>query len=85
MFFVYVLRCSDSTLYTGITNDIRKRLRAHNSGKGAKYTRKRLPVRLLYKEEHPTRSDALRRESAIKRMTRKEKIELVSWRAFLKG
>jgi len=76
-YFVYVLQCNDRTLYTGITNDIDKRLKAHSSGKGAKYTRRRLPVRLLYREEHPDKSSALKRELEIKRLSRKEKIELV--------
>jgi len=76
-YFVYVLQCNDRTLYTGITNDIDKRLKAHSSGKGAKYTRRRLPVRLLYREEHPNKSSALKRELEIKRLSRKEKIELV--------
>lgn len=76
-FFVYVLQCNDRTLYTGITNDIEKRLKAHSSGKGAKYTRRRLPVKLLYKETHPDKSSALRRELEIKRLSRKDKIGLV--------
>lgn len=73
---VYILQCSDRTLYTGITNDMEKRIKAHSSGKGAKYTRRRLPVKLLYKEEHPDKSAALKRELEIKRLSRKEKIEL---------
>lgn len=77
MFFVYILQCNDRTLYTGITNDIEKRLKVHSSGKGAKYVRRRLPIKLLYKEEHETKSDALKRELQIKRMNRKEKIELI--------
>jgi putative endonuclease len=76
-FFVYILQCNDRTLYTGITNDIRKRLKAHSSGKASKYTRRRLPVKLLYKEEHPTKSAALRRELEIKRLSRKDKIGLI--------
>jgi putative endonuclease len=76
-FFVYMLQCSDRTLYTGITNDIEKRLKAHSSGKGAKYTRRRLPVKLLYKETHPDKSSALRREIEIKSLSRREKVELI--------
>ncbi len=77
MFFVYILQCNDRTLYTGITNDMEKRLKVHSSGKGAKYVRRRLPIKLLYKEEHKTKSDALKRENQIKGMSRKEKIELI--------
>lgn len=77
MFYVYLLVCSDSSLYCGYTNDLKKRLSAHNSGKGAKYTKSRLPVSLVYSEEFCTRSDALKRESAVKKMTRKQKIELI--------
>ena len=67
-YFVYILRCADGTLYTGITNDIKARLSAHNSGKGAKYTRGRLPVELVYTEPCPDKSAALRRELQIKAM-----------------
>lgn len=75
--FVYILRCRDDTLYTGSTDDISRRLAAHNSGKGAKYTRGRGPLELVYSEELPTHSDALKREIAIKRLTRKEKLMLI--------
>lgn len=75
--FVYILRCGDDTLYTGSTDDISRRLAAHNSGKGAKYTRGRGPLELVYSEELPTHSDALKREIAIKRLTRKEKLMLI--------
>ena len=68
--FVYILRCRDSSLYTGYTDDVRHRLETHQSGKGAKYTRSRLPVALVYQEELPDKSAALRREAAIKRLTR---------------
>ena len=77
MFFVYMLQCNDSTLYTGITNDIEKRLKAHSSGKASRYTRRRLPVKVIYKEEHPDKSAALKRELQIKRLSRKEKIGLI--------
>lgn len=73
---VYVLRCSDGTLYTGITNNVEARLLKHNSGKGAAYTRTRAPVALYYKEEGFTRSAALVREAEIKRMPKIKKEEL---------
>lgn len=77
---VYILRCGDGTLYTGCTNDLPRRLRAHQSGKGAKYTRSRPPVVLAYREEAPDKSAALRREIAIKRLTRREKLALIGGR-----
>ena len=64
--YTYILVCADGTYYTGWTNDIRKRLASHNAGKGGKYTRSRLPVRLVYAEEHEERKDAMRREVLIK-------------------
>lgn len=73
----YVLRCSDGTLYTGWTNNIEKRLKAHNAGKGGKYTKVRTPVELVYMEEYETKQEAMRREVEIKRMKRKEKEELI--------
>lgn len=73
MFYVYLLLCSDNTLYCGYTNDLEKRINAHNSGRGAKYTKSRLPVRLVYSESFQTKSEALVRECAIKRMKRSEK------------
>lgn len=76
--YVYILRCSDGTLYTGWTNDINKRLEAHNSGNGAKYTRGRLPVTLVHLEELPTKSDALKREAAIKKLSLKKKWALIN-------
>ena len=77
-YFVYILECSDRTYYTGSTNDVAKRVRAHNAGKtGAKYTRGRLPVRLVYVEKCANKSDALKREALIKRMTRTEKQGLI--------
>ena len=75
--FVYILECADGTLYTGWTTDVEARLATHNSGKGAKYTRSRLPVRLAYYEELPDKSAALKRESAIKQLSRAEKIALI--------
>ena len=74
---VYVLRCADQTLYTGITNRIDARLAAHNDGTGAKYTRARLPVELVYVERRSSRSDALRREAEIKRLPTEAKRRLI--------
>ncbi len=75
---VYILECADGTYYTGITTDISRRLEEHNhSPKGAKYTRARRPVNLRYHEEHPDKSQALKREMAIKRMKRSAKINLM--------
>lgn len=78
MYWVYILRCADGTLYTGITDDTQRRLAAHNSGKGAKYTRGRRPVQLVYREPCPDKSAALRREIAVKRLTRGEKLGLIA-------
>ena len=75
--FVYMLRCGDGSLYTGYTDDVMRRLESHRSGKGAKYTRSHLPVELVYREELPDKSAALRREAAIKKLCRKEKLELI--------
>ena len=75
--FVYRLQCGDGSLYTGCTDDVQRRLQVHRSGKGAKYTRSRLPLELAYREEVPDRSAALRREAAIKKMTRQEKLSLI--------
>ncbi|MCI8894673.1 MAG: GIY-YIG nuclease family protein [Lachnospiraceae bacterium] len=73
----YILRCSDNTLYTGWTNDIEARLAAHNSGQGAKYTRGRRPVELVYLERFDTRQEAMRREVYIKRLSRADKLKLI--------
>ena len=75
--YVYLLSCGDGSLYAGSTNDMSRRLAAHQQGKGAKYTRSRLPVELVYQEEAPDHSAALRREAAIKRMTRQQKLKLL--------
>ncbi|MDA0698532.1 MAG: GIY-YIG nuclease family protein [Chloroflexi bacterium] len=75
--FVYIVRCADSTLYTGWTTDVERRVRTHNAGRGAQYTRRRMPVELLYLEPHPCRADAMRREAAIKRWPRKRKLALM--------
>lgn len=77
MFFVYILRCNDNTLYTGWTTDLNKRLKCHNSGKGAKYTRCRLPVEIVHYENLPDKSSALKRECEIKKLSRAEKILLI--------
>lgn len=74
--YVYMLRCKDSSLYTGWTNDIEHRLAMHQTGKGAKYTRGRGPLELVYLEELTDKESALRREAAIKRLTRAEKLRL---------
>ncbi len=74
--FVYILKCSDGTLYTGCTVDVAKRLNAHNEGKGAKYTAGRRPVEVLYFEEAAGRSAALIREAKIKKLSRQKKLEL---------
>lgn len=73
----YILRCSDGTLYTGWTNNLDKRLREHNAGRGARYTRGRRPVKLAYQETHATKQEAMQREARIKKMTRKEKEKLI--------
>lgn len=76
-FFTYILECSDGTYYTGWTDNLEKRLDTHNSGKGAKYTRGRLPVKVIYYEMLPSKQDAMKREASIKRLSRKEKKELI--------
>lgn len=78
MNFVYILQCKDNTFYTGWTNHLEKRLKAHRSGKGAKYTRGRGPLTLVYVEELPTVSEALKREHEIKKLTRSQKIALIN-------
>ena len=78
MNYTYILRCSDGTLYCGWTNNLEKRLKAHNEGKGAKYTRSRLPVTLAYYEEFETSRDAQSREVKIKQLSRKQKLELIN-------
>jgi putative endonuclease len=77
MYYVYILSCSDGTLYTGSTNDLEKRLETHNTGKGAKYTRGRLPVVLKYSETFATKIEALKREAEIKRLSRNKKLSLL--------
>jgi putative endonuclease len=75
--FVYIVECADQSLYTGIARDADKRIAKHNDGTGAKYTRSRLPVTLIYREQQASRSEALKREALIKRLTRTQKIELI--------
>lgn len=76
-YYLYILRCGDNSLYTGITTDVARRLAAHQSGKGAKYTRGRGPLTLVYQEELPDKPSALRRELAVKALTREEKLALI--------
>lgn len=80
--FVYMLRCKDGSLYTGWTNDLEHRLAMHSSGRGAKYTRGRGPLVLVYSEELPDKEAALRRECAIKKLRREQKLALLQkWQA----
>ncbi|WP_462339398.1 GIY-YIG nuclease family protein [Phascolarctobacterium succinatutens] len=80
--FVYMLRCKDGSLYTGWTNDLEHRLAMHNSGRGAKYTCGRGPLELVYSEELPDKEAALRRECAIKKLRREQKLALLqTWQA----
>ena len=74
--WVYLLRCGDGSLYTGCTNDLSRRLSAHSRGKGAKYTRSRLPVELVWRQELPDQGAALRREAAVKRLIHAQKLAL---------
>lgn len=76
--WVYILRCADGTLYTGSTNDLDRRLAAHNAGRGAKYTRARRPVALVYREEAADRRAALQREAALKKLARAAKLRLIA-------
>ena len=76
--YTYLLRCADGTLYCGWTDNIEKRLAAHNSGKASKYTRSRLPVKLVYFESFETKQEAMSREARIKRLSRREKLSLIA-------
>ena len=78
MKYTYILKCADGMLYCGWTNNLEKRIKAHNDGKGAKYTRSRLPVTLVYYEEFETSIEAQRREYRIKRLSREQKLALIS-------
>jgi len=77
MWYVYIIQCKDGKLYTGITNDINRRLAEHNSGHGCRFTKFRKPVKLVYCKKAETKSEALRKESDIKKLRREEKLELV--------
>ncbi len=77
MNYTYIVQCSDGSLYTGWTNDLEKRIRAHNDGKGAKYTKSRRPVSLAYYEGFRTKEEAMRREWEIKHMSREEKVKMI--------
>lgn len=77
MNYTYIVECKDKTLYTGWTNDLQKRIKTHNDGKGAKYTKSRLPVRLVYYEVYKTKQEAMRREYEIKQLTREQKKKLI--------
>ena len=81
MNYTYILKCADGTLYTGWTNDLDRRLTAHNTGKASKYTRVRLPVELAYFETFETKEEAMRREVLIKQLSRAEKLKLISSRS----
>ena len=77
MNYVYILRCGDGSLYTGWTNDLKKRVATHAAGLGGKYTRSHLPVELVYQEQFETRQEAMRREVQIKNLTREQKLALI--------
>nr|WP_296265793.1 GIY-YIG nuclease family protein [uncultured Merdimonas sp.] len=78
MNYTYIVQCKDGSLYTGWTNNLEKRIKAHNEGKGAKYTKARRPVKLMYYEEFSSKEEAMRREYEIKHMSRKEKETIIS-------
>lgn len=78
--YTYILRCSDDTLYTGWTTDLERRVRTHNTGRGSRYTRGRLPVRLIFWEGHSTRREARSREQALRHMSRDRKLRLIASR-----
>lgn len=82
-FYVYIVRCGDGSLYTGWTTDLEKRLNSHNAGTGARYTRSRRPVILVYCEEYSTRGEAMSRELRIKRMSRQAKQRLIDEKVLL--
>ncbi|WP_349669468.1 GIY-YIG nuclease family protein [Lacrimispora sp.] len=77
MNYTYLVKCADNTLYCGWTNHLEKRIEAHNQGKGAKYTKTRRPVELVYYESYPTKEEAMRREVQIKKLSRKDKLFLI--------
>ena len=77
MYYAYLLRCADDTLYAGYTDDLSKRVAVHNQGKGAKYTRANKPIKIVYTKEFDNKSDALKEEFRIKHLTKEEKIKLI--------
>lgn len=79
MYFIYLIQCGDNTLYTGIAKDVGRRFTEHNIGKGAKYTRTRKVVKVLYTEEYPSKSQALKREAQIKGWRREKKLNLIKF------
>ncbi len=83
MHYVYILECNDDTLYTGYTTDIKRRVKEHNEGMASKYTRSRLPVHCVYTEEYQDKSQALKRELQIKKLSRPQKLALISFRPSL--
>lgn len=83
--FVYILRCADGSLYTGITTDLTRRTRQHNDGTASRYTRSRRPVKLVYQERKRSQSSALKREAAIKKLTRRQKSALIGSRRSRSG
>lgn len=80
--YTYIVECADGTLYTGWTNQLEERIKCHNEGKGAKYTRARLPVRLVYYEVFATKQEAMKREYAIKQLSREDKLRLIKDRKY---
>lgn len=82
--YTYIVECADGTLYTGWTNQLDQRIRSHNEGNGAKYTRSRRPVRLVYYETFASRQEAMRRECAIKKLDRKDKLKLIRTASVIK-
>ena len=78
MFYVYVLQCKDGSLYTGYTNDVKKRLKMHTEGKASRYTRSRLPVKLIAKWKFGSKGEAMKAEAAFKKLSRREKLRRIS-------
>jgi len=76
IWYVYLLVCQDKSIYTGITTNLERRLKQHNSGRASKYTRSRLPVEMVYSEKHASRTDALKKEAQVKKLSRQRKIDL---------
>ena len=85
MTYTYILKCADNTLYTGYTTDLKARLKTHNQGRGAKYTRSRRPVTLVYYESFATKKEAMRREAAIKKLSRPQKERLIASNPVIEG